>query len=440
MQAIKEKNKMKKIITILAIVSTLVVGVVIYTGINNDKLLDENASNDNETIQVENNKVLSCYDAINSLLEKDGFKYVSGTRWGRGEKNFFSFDLASREFRVAEYSALETVPDDWYENEYEKYVAYNYSYETKTLIHQQSIIHGNIYNQKEDDYTMYPDELNNTEILYYEIPGWMDYYISEFEKMGCSTTNDLDVLKNTASNYRGSNIISVFDVKSTDGVVRYYNDVHVEGNVKDHPRYREIQSFDEYLELKKAWGFESIYMLNIINTDTTKVFEKDSTPLQSNLLLGEFVKDVVYQFTPERNDERQVETIGVYFLDIDNPNGNFKSLYKAPTAGKYFEYPPDKFGKNLREFEMPFEATVVGFEKEDDVNYKFFPFSVFSVERVLEMYIADIKLFNEDVTFSEDFIRNYTRPYAYDWQKRMGLTKLFDEKYGLIDHDIQYVN
>ena len=437
--------KDKKTLAFILITLTLIVGVLVILKLQPWETKAQEPTNDNEieiidNVKPSNGKKLSCYDAINTLLEKDGFKYIEGTRWGRGEKNFFNFDLSKLEFQVGDFGSINAMPDDWYNTFYSTYINYTYSYGEKTLIHQQSIINGNIYNLKEDDYTMYPEELNNTEIFYYEIPIWMDYYASQFEKMGCSNIQDVEILKNTTSNYRVEDIVSVFDVKSTDGVVRTYNDVHVEGNVKDHPRYREIQSFDEFYELKDANGFESMYMLNIINSDTSKTFEKDTTSLQSNLLVGEFVKDVVYAFTPERNDAKMVETLGVYFLDIDNKNGNFKSIYRMPINGQYFELPENGADKDIRNFEIPFEATIVSFSKNQESGYEFTPFNVFDLDKVLDVYLTRIKIFNDSVVFSEDFVRNYTRPFAYDWQARMGLTKLFDEKYGLVDHSIQYMN
>ena len=433
------KFEMKKIITILAIVFTLVVGVVIYAGFNGDKNLDENKSNDEETIHVENKKVLSCYEAINNLLEKDGFEYIDGTRWGRGEKNFFSFDVVEKKFHVGAYEFLNVMEDNWFDTEYNKFIGYTYSYDDKTLIHQQSIINGNIYNLKEDDYTMYPEELNNTENFYYEIPLWMEYYVDQFDKMGYSNVQNLDSLKSTTSNYRESNLVSVFDVKSNDGTIKYFGDVHQPGKVQDHPRYIELDSFEEFLALKSEESYEQFFSINIINQDKTKVFESDSDLLQASDI-EEFVKDVVFQFTPARNDKKAVETVGVYFINVDNPNGEFKRLYKEPFGGSPYNSDITDDWSDIRELSIPYEGTIVEANKDDTEGYRYYQLSITELEHCLRESLKNVVFFNPNAKFTDDFIRNYTRPFAYDWQMRMGLTELFDEKYGLIDHVIQYVN
>ena len=94
----------------------------------------------------------------------------------------------------------------------------------------------------------------------------------------------------------------------------------------------------------------------------------------------------------------------------------------------------------FRSFGIPFQGTVVGAIKDQTTGYAYIPFSVHSLGTALDAYIQMINFINPKVSFSDDFIRNYTRPFAYEWQKQMGLTELFDEKYGFVDQSIKYVN
>jgi len=139
-------------------------------------------------------------------------------------------------------------------------------------------------------------------------------------------------------------------------------------------------------------------------------------------------------------NEKKEGTLGVYFINIDNPNRNFSSMYMAPTKGTFFSYPKADFSKDLRTLKMPFEATVFGANKVIESGYELELFSVGNIGNVLEEYIRQIKMVNPDVKFSSDFVHNYTRPFAADWQSRFGLTKLFDAKFGLFDHSIKYIN
>ena len=219
----------------------------------------------------------------------------------------------------------------------------------------------------------------------------------------------------------------------------FRSDVHVEGDVKDHPRYKELQSFEDFFALKGEDGFELFFSIIVVNSDKTKVFETDYDQMQSKAI-EEFVKDVVYQFTPERNDAKYVETVGVYFIDVDNPNGNFKSIYQKPTKGDSYDFDLKDTWSDFRKFSIPFEGTIVEANKKEAEGYKYTPLGVAEVEHVLSESLKNVVFINPDVSFSEDFIWNYTRPFAYEWQKQMGLTELFNEKYGFIDHSIVYLN
>ncbi len=429
----------KKILTILTlIVLALSAGALVYFNtktdvvLNGDPVLTNTTNNEiKEPVKVNNGKKLSCYDFINTLLEKDGFTHLEGTKWSRGENNFFIFDLEKEEFQIADAYHTDVLPSEWYKNEYEKYVSFIYRNETRVLDFM-SFDGASVYVA----FSMDNKELNDTENGFYDFPIWMDYYLTQFETYGCSYNPEFKTQLSTAT---VEDVISVFDVKSTDGVIRYFNDVHVEGDVKDHPRYIEVQSFEEFHKVKDEYGFEIMYMFNIISSNKGKVFETESDHLQASII-EEFVKDVVYPNIPERNDAKQVETLGIYFIDIDNPNGNFKSLYKAPTKGVPFYYEPELVGKDLRKLSTPYEGTVIGANKNTSTTYDYTPFSVSDIQNVLDDYIRRINAVNASVSFSDDFIRNYTRPFAYEWQKQMGLTELFNKKYGFIDHSIVYLN
>lgn len=436
--------KIKKILTtITLIVLALSAGALVYFNTKTDAVLNDdpvptNTDNDEikEPVKVNNGKKLSCYDFVDTLLTKDGFKHLEGAKWSRGEKDFFILDLEKQEIQMADPYRLETLPEIWYKTEYEKYI-------NTTYRHAIQSVDAFGYDGT-NSYVIFTNEtesITQADSAFREFPLWVDYYVSQFENYGCSVQEDFNIeaLKTQKSTATAEDVVSVFDVKSTDGVIRYFNDVHVEGDVKDHPRYRELQSFDEFYDLKGESGFEQFFLISIINQNADKTYERGIGQVQASVI-EEFVKDVAYQFTPERNDAKGVETLGIYFIDVDNPNGNFKSLYKKPILGSGYSSIIGESISYLREFGIPFQGTVVGAIKDQTTGYAYIPFSVHSLGTALDAYIQMINFINPKVSFSDDFIRNYTRPFAYEWQKQMGLTELFDEKYGFVDQSIKYVN
>lgn len=437
--------KTKKIFIAVILVLALITSVFVFLNnqpgtIKNDPVLtNDNGSGVVDNEKPDNGKKLSCYDAINTLLEKDGFTYLEGTKWGRGEKNFFIVDLESKEFQLGDFFLLETLPEYWYKENFDRYISVVYKHKTVSIdvrVYDGTKSYVASTNDKEG--------ITQPESYYRDFPIWMDYYVNQFENYGCSIADEFNVskleeYKTKTSKTTERGVISVFDLKSTDGIIRNYNDVHQEGSVKDNPRYKELNSFEDFLALKSETGFEVFFLINIINHDTNKIYEHGTGNIQATVI-EEFIKDVAYKFTPERNDAKMVETIGIYFIDVDNPNGNFKSLYQEPVKNAYYSSNPNETYTDLRELSIPFQGTIVHANKDDTTGYAYTPLSVHSVEHVFNEYIKSINLINPSVTFSEDFVWNYTRPFAYHWQKIMGLTKLFDAKYGQVNHSIEYMN
>lgn len=441
--------ELKKIIipTIVACTVLTSAGLFLNTldfkSMDSAAVLNEPIKNEVKEDEVKKEKI-SAYDFVNNTLEADGFKYLGGTKWGRGISNTFIIDLGKQEFQIADYDRMNVIPENWYESEFDKYISLVYHYEeNKAII--MDFLDGGGSNVPESVYTLDASELSDVDGGYYELPIWMSFYTNQFKKYGCDITDlteaKLSSYKTVFSKATESDVLSVFDLKSDDGVLRYYADVHVDGDIKDSSRYIEIQSMEELLALKSKTGFQVTYKINIINSDKTKAFSSDWSSLDA-LVVEEFVKDVVFPNTLSEADanEKKMNTIGVYFVDIDNPNGNFKSLYKTPVKKVIFDNTYAGFGDDLRTFNMPFETAVFGFEKDPTTNYAFIPYDVYFLTRVLDNYIDYIKVVNPTVKFSDGFTRSYSRPFAYDWQAQMGLTALFDAKYGMVNHSITYIN
>ena len=436
--------KKKKILisSIIVVVVIALIGVTVMFNNNKNKSIAGvgNAVKDNPTavIPVSSTSVkLSCFDFIDKQLVADGFTFLGGTKWGRGEKNLFIVDLAKQEFETADSNHLNVVPENWYSTEYDRYVDLVYKHETsKVIIMDYVRVNSTL---PESEITVSAAKIAEPDNQYHEFPIWMNYYVSQFEGHGCSITGlteaKLGEYKTKTSKATMNDVVSVFDVKSTDGTISTFADVHTTGKVEDSPRYKEINSLDEFIALKDASGFEVFYMYNILNTNTSKTFEADRTGLVGNAI-KEFVKDVVYSKTLSTDvaNETQKGTLGVYFINIDNQNKNFSSMYMAPTKGTFFSYPKADFSKDLRTLKMPFEGTVFGANKVIESGYEFELFSVGNIGNVLEEYIRQIKMVNPDVKFSSDFVYNYTRPFDINFQARFGLEKLFSEKFNLIDY------
>lgn len=434
------------LILIMAIVATLSIVLVgnalpnrpteVKTPIDNPVV---DGDGDPVVVQPEPTEKLSCYDAIDKMLVADGFHYLEGTKWGRGVNNLFVVDFSVMEFQIADFVNTQVVPENWYATQYDKYIDVLYSYNDGKVIVMDALRGG----VAEDVYTLTEEEVD-AKSDYYALKGWMQHYVSNSTKFGCPveglTEAKLNEYKVKPSKSTAKDIVSVFDVKSTDGLLRTFADVHVKGDVKQSPRYHEIQSMEELMKLKEESGFEGYYLVNILNSDPKKVYDAGDC-IQANAI-SEFVKDVVFPNTLSRAeaDAQKVNTIGIYFIDVDNPNGNFKSMYVKPVKGVGFNYTGAVFGKDLRDFRMPYAGTVIGVEKNPATGYAFQPFNIHEIAYALQFYISYTEDCNPNVLFAEDFIYNYTRPFDYDWQRRFGLTDLFDQKYGFVDHSIQYVN
>ncbi|MHC1734519.1 MAG: hypothetical protein AB9921_02470 [Erysipelotrichaceae bacterium] len=439
------KRKITLIIS-LALVATLSLvlagnaishkSTVVKTPIDNPVV---NTNDDPVVVSPEPAAKLSCYDAIDKMLVADGFHYLEGTKWGRGMNNLFIVDFATMEFQMADVINTHVVPENWYATEYDRYVNVVYKYNTNKITSMAQIHAG-----ASEEQASFDQGTLTTNNAYYLIKGWMDHYVEQSSKFGCPveglTEAKLNEYKVKPSKATAKDIVSVFDVKSPDGVLRTFADVHIKGDVKQSPRYHEIQSMEELMKLKEESGFEGYYLVNILNSDPKKVYDAGDC-IQANAI-REFVKDVVFPNTLSRAeaDAQKVNTIGIYFIDVDNPNGNFKSMYVKPVKGVGFNYTGAEFGKDLRNFRMPYAGTVIGVEKNPATGYAFQPFNIHEIAYALQFYISYTEDCNPNVHFAEDFVYNYTRPFDEDWQFRFGLTELFDQKYGFINHDIQYVN
>jgi len=444
-------NKKKILISsiIMIVVIALIGGTILFNKNKNKPIAGVgNVVKNNPTavIPVSSTSVkLSCFDYIDKQLAVDGFTFLGGTKWGRGEKNLFIVDLAKQEFEMANPALLNVLPDNWYSTEYDRYVYLVYKHSEGQVILMDLVKIGATAN--ESTYKVSAAEIAEPNNQYHEFPIWMNYYVSQFESHGCSISGLTEVklgeYKTKMSKATDNDVVSVFDVKSTDGTISTFADVHTTGKVEDNPRYKEIQSMEDFIALKNASGFEAYYMINVINSSNSKVYDADATGLQASVI-KEFTKDVVYTQTlsTEVANETKKRTLGVYFINIDNPNGNFKSLYTAGVKGRGFNFVGPEIGKNIKDFSIPYAGTVLGMEKASDTGYSYSAFNVSDISVALEVYITFIKELNPDVKFSSDFIHNFTRPFDINFKARFGLTKLFDAKYGgsLVDHSIKYIN
>ena len=139
--------------------------------------------------------------------------------------------------------------------------------------------------------------------------------------------NDYTTLESSATQ---SEVVSVFDRKSEDNVVRYFADVHIEGNIEDNPRYKELLNKEEYLKLDNAENYETVYFINVLYNDQAQyTFNLNHTGVQERVI-KEFNKDVVFTKTTWIEDDPTNETIGTYFIYVDNPNGEFEHLFIPP--------------------------------------------------------------------------------------------------------------
>ncbi|MDP3445664.1 MAG: hypothetical protein Q8T08_22615, partial [Ignavibacteria bacterium] len=250
---------MKKIIIILItflfaifIVGGILIGVNYYK--YDTKTNNEDLENSNEEV-VSNEPTLSCFDLIDKQLVADGFTYLKDAKWGRGEKNFFLIDIVAQEFQIADTLNMIFLKEDWYSVSFESDVKDVYIHADKQVWDNYSLMNGrdkvNAY--EPNSAAAYFYNALGTGEYYHELPIWMDYYIEQTNKYGCSlagltTENLLNEYRTKQSTASASDVVSVFDRTSDDGVLRYFADVHVEGAIEDNPRYKELSSYEEYLE------------------------------------------------------------------------------------------------------------------------------------------------------------------------------------------------
>lgn len=394
----------------------------------------------NEGIKKE---TLTCFDFIDQMLMADGFTYLSGTQWGRGDNNFFIIDIAKKQFIIADAYRTSELPDDWYKTGIDRYAELIYRHDLGEASVEAILRENPNPTMDRDYYTITAAELADPKGVYYELPLWMNRYIEETNKYGCSiaelTENQLlSDYKSKMSKAEVKDVISSFDVKSTDGVIRYFNDVYKIGSIKNDKRYKEINTLKDFEILESADGFEGFYMINILYDNPERfIFERDRSHLYAGIL-EHFVKDVVYPNTASPDNIDKKMTLGVYFMYVDSPSSLFDYIYSKPDTKSLFYN--GNISKDIRYFSMPFDGTVLSANKGMGTPYNIIPTSVGRLYNTLENYIVFINELNPDVQFSDDFLTYYTRPFNMQWQKLMGLESFFDEKYGLINREVKYLH
>lgn len=421
---------------IILLLLTLGVITSLLTGQIPNEWTDDNPPLDNPI----NNPKLTCFDYIDQLLMADGLKHLEGTKWGRGTNNIFIIDIEKQEFHyVGDFTdvKISDLTADWYKKDFDTFVTHIYRHSTGEVTAEVIMRVNPSMDPKL--YTTIKEELKDLDSLFYEFPFWMTHYVEQSAKFGCplgiSEETLLDKYKTKISTAEAKDVLSSFDLKSTDGILRYFNDVHKVGTIEDDPRFREITNLDDYVKLQNTIGFdEGFYMINILYKDPAKLtFERDRSDLAARVI-EEFVKDVVYPNTPR--PEEQKTTIGVYFIYADNPN--FKYMYNAP--GKTMLLDNSVGGRYMNKFHMPFEGTVLYANKGEEKPYFMYPLSVGNIQDVLEHYIFQIEHIYSGAQFSDDFIRNYTRPFSIRWQRALGLEEFMNEKYGFINRNVKYLH
>ena len=379
---------------------------------------------------------LTCFDFIDRQLVADGFTYLQDAKWGRGVQNNFIIDVVEQEFQMTNYMIADTYDVDWYKD-YEEWVSRIYSYKEDKIFSGAFYLNGA---SRDEEVYLYNYVSGDVQDHYYELKGWMEYYHSQFNKAGCSIEDiTLEKLteeyKTTKSNANPTDVVSVFDRKSDDGVLRYFADVHVKGNIEDNPRYKELNSKEEYLALHDAENQEQVYFVNVLYKDPTKILPyEDLGSLQGSAVFREFTKDVVFTQTSWIEENPNQETIGAYFIYVDNPNGNFAHFYKP------FERSGSKLLYSLTDFDSiktPFDGFIMLVNKSDVARGKVYEINPQRKVGTLDFYLTIIKEFYPDFEYSEDFVTNYTRPFNHEWQKMMGLEAHFEEKYGLLEKGIK---
>lgn len=431
-----KKNKLFLGILISVCVLCLAGLVLISINVFNGDSISNNEPNETVNEEVNNEPKLTCFDFIDKQMQADGYTYLKDAKWGRGENNFFIVDLMAQEFQLADLRNTIYVPADWY-NDYNRWAFWTYSYADKKVWSQHYLFSGG---SKENENAEVRYDANDVAGNFYDFQPWMEYYINQTNKFGCTIDNltvekmtgEYKTLKSTATI---TDVISYFDRTSEDGIVRYFNDVHVEGNIEDHPRYKEVQTKEEYYAIVGAFVQEQILYFNVLFKDPTKKTMFPDLSGVKSAVLKEFTKDVIFTQTSWIGDDPDKGTMGVYFIYVDNPNGEFEYMYMKPTHnGKTTLYYMDVFEK----IKTPYEGFAMMVNKYQAKDGPVYELASKDLRSTIEVYLRKVQFFNPDFKYSKDFATNYTRPFNKDWQEMMGLTEFFDEKYGFINHDVQY--
>lgn len=398
---------------------------------NNDSDPDDPGANQNDP--VKNAPKLICFDFIDKSLQEDGFTYLEGTIWGRGPKNQFIFDVGRLEFSWREHRDTHMATDDWYKNDYLRLVQARYVHKLKEVQFSPSSIDG----PHDPIRAVQEKQLSDTKSMFYDFIPWMNYYINKFKNAGCSIEGlDVDKLqidyKKTVSTATQEDVVSVFDRKSKDGFLRYFADAHQPGNIEDHPRYREIKNFEDYDSLDMNNDWEQMYFFVLMYKDYSGRTFDESYGWTQGIVLKEFVKDILFEYTVWNQEVKNTPTLGAYFIYVDNPNKEFQYLYK-PTRG-------EGFSLDLRTFSFPFEAQMIRVNVHEVKSRKISPYDSGQFMDQMRLTIDMLKLVNPDVRFADGFLAHYSRPFNLEWQRRMGLVELFDEKYGFTNQKIKYHN
>lgn len=438
------------LLSIIFIIS-LVVGFLFVTNyVNGESILNIDIFNEIDNLlgnsSVNEEEVtasgITCFDFIDSQLSADGFTYLEDAKWGRGPYNNFIIDLEQLEFGmifdtdIMNGNTWGFNVSNWY-NEINKYHAFIYNYLDRKVWSASLLLNG--YTKNDDVATVNYDAAD-VDGNFYEFEHWMEYYINQASKYGCSIENlTVDKLNGEYMTVRSSatkeDIVSVFDRMSTDGVTRYFADVHIEGNIEENPRYKELETKEDYLNLDNLENWETVYFVSVLYKDPTKnTFYDDTVGVQESVF-KEFVKDVVFTQTTWIEDDRTNDTIGAYFIYIDNPSGDFQSFYKPVSwNGSRLLYSMSRFNS----IATPFDGFTMLVNKSQVKSGQVYELQPQTKTGTLKFYLQIINEVNPDFKYSDDFVTNYSRPFNRKWQRDMGLLELFDAKFGLTNKDIKY--
>ena len=434
-----EKKKRVFGIIICILVACLAGALVIGVYNTNSDVASNTDTQNNTTDGGADKAFISCFDLLDKQLTADGFTHLEGSMWGRGEKNRFLYDVVAQEFHVPfMFANFDELPADWYKNDFDRHVFLTYNFmddETWSATYLKS---GG--SKDSPSATVEYDRTGIEGHMSFEFRPWMEYYNGVMDSYGCSLA-DLTVeeltgaYRTTLSSATEADIVSVFDRKSEDGVLRYFADAHVEGNIEDHPRYNELQTKEEYYALGPTIDFEEFYFINVMYRDpTTRPMLRDIRSMHSSII-KEFTKDVVFPNTTWIGDEPRRRTFGVYFIYVDNPSGEFEYMYTPPKvidgAAQY----------SLEDFESirtPFNGFIMISNKSDMEAGVVYQIAPMEKRETLEFYLGLIKDYNPNFEYADEFLTNYSRPFDKDWQTFMGLGELFDEKFGFVNRDVEY--